>query len=176
MLTEDGQSGSAFFGSLPRELLQAVQEEPLAMENHRKGGKSWIKVLSALLILVVCNIAGRTLVSDSGQSFMRIPLQPMSSSIGRLLVAEAVKGSIQFRLCYAGLGVKKFNSSEALQEFFKVVSLSKDRQNVTYISTLEGRKVRWLLGSHLSMLLPPEDVGSVHACEMEDPFYMALIM
>lgn len=64
VLTEDGKSGSAFFGSLPRELLQAVQEEPLAMENHGKGGKSWIKLLSALLILVVCNIAGRSLVSD----------------------------------------------------------------------------------------------------------------
>jgi len=37
VLTEDGQSGSAFFGSLPRELLQAVQEEPLAMENHGRG-------------------------------------------------------------------------------------------------------------------------------------------
>ena len=37
VLTEDGQSGSAFFGSLSRELLQAVQEEPLAMENHGKG-------------------------------------------------------------------------------------------------------------------------------------------
>ena len=107
---------------------------------------------------------------------MRIPLQLMSSSTGRLLVAEAVKGSSQFRLCYAGLGVKKFNGSEALQEFFKVVSLSRDRQNVTYISTLEGRKVHWLLVSHLSMLLPPEGAGSVHTCGMEDPFYMALIM
>ena len=37
ILTEDGQSGSAFFGSLPGELLQAVQEEPLAMENHGRG-------------------------------------------------------------------------------------------------------------------------------------------
>ena len=37
ILTEDGQSGSAFFGSLPGELLQAVQEQPLAMENHGRG-------------------------------------------------------------------------------------------------------------------------------------------
>ena len=37
VLTEDGQSGSAFFGSLPQKLLQAVQDEPLAMENHGKG-------------------------------------------------------------------------------------------------------------------------------------------
>lgn len=40
VLTEDGQSGSAFFGSLPRDLFQAVQEKPLAMENHGKGGPS----------------------------------------------------------------------------------------------------------------------------------------
>ena len=37
ILTEDGQSGSAFFGSLPGDLLQAVQEKPLAMENHKRG-------------------------------------------------------------------------------------------------------------------------------------------
>ena len=37
ILTEDGQSGSAFFGSLPGDLLQAVQEKPLAMENHGRG-------------------------------------------------------------------------------------------------------------------------------------------
>ena len=90
-----------------------------------------------------------------------IPLQPKSGLHEHLIVAEAVQGSIQSRLCYAGLGFKRFNSSEALQEFFKVVSLSRDRQNVTYISTLEGRKVRWLAVSHLSMLLPLEGVGSV---------------
>ena len=37
ILTEDGQSGSAFFSSMPRDLFQAVQEEPLAMENHGRG-------------------------------------------------------------------------------------------------------------------------------------------
>ena len=37
ILTEDGQSGSAFFSSMPRDLFQAVQEGPLAMENHGKG-------------------------------------------------------------------------------------------------------------------------------------------
>ncbi|CAK0784110.1 hypothetical protein CVIRNUC_007313 [Coccomyxa viridis] len=75
ILTEDGQSGSAFFSSMPRDLFQAVQEEPLAMENHGKG-----------------------------------------------------------------LGMKKFNGSRALQDFFKVVSLSIDKRNVPYISTLESRK------------------------------------
>ena len=37
--------------------------------------------------------------------------------------------------------MKKYNSSKALQDFFKVVSLSVDKGDVTYISTLEGRKV-----------------------------------
>ena len=37
ILTEDGQSGSAFFSSMPQDLFQAVQEKPLAMENHGKG-------------------------------------------------------------------------------------------------------------------------------------------
>lgn len=172
MLTEDGQSGSAFFGSLPRELLQAVQEEPLAMENHGKGGETGSNSCQ-LCISLVCNVAGTTegsLVSDRGQSFMGIPLQPTSGSREHLLMAEAVEGSSQSRHCYAGLGLKKFNGSEALQEFFKVVSLSSDRQNVTYISTLEGRKVRWLAVSHLSMLLALQGVGSAHACGMEDNF------
>ncbi|CAL5230063.1 g13515 [Coccomyxa viridis] len=75
ILTEDGQSGSAFFGSLPGDLLQAVQEKPLAMENHGRG-----------------------------------------------------------------LGMKEYNGSKALQDFFKVVSLSVDKGDVTYISTLEGRR------------------------------------
>ena len=57
MLTEDGQSGSAFFGSLPRELLQAVQEEPLAMENHGKGGEVGSNSCQ-LCTFLVCNIAG----------------------------------------------------------------------------------------------------------------------
>lgn len=37
--------------------------------------------------------------------------------------------------------MKKFNGSRALQDFFKVVSLSIDKRNVPYISTLESRKV-----------------------------------
>lgn len=48
---------------------------------------------------------------------------------------------LKIRLCCAGLGMQAFNGSRALQEFFKVVSLSIDKQNVTYISTLEGSKV-----------------------------------
>ena len=44
--------------------------------------------------------------------------------------------------CFEGLGMKEYNSSQALQDFFKVVSLSVDKGDVTYISTLEGRKVR----------------------------------
>jgi len=38
--------------------------------------------------------------------------------------------------------MKEFNSSKGLQDFFKVVSLSVDKGDVAYISTLEGRKVR----------------------------------
>ncbi len=37
--------------------------------------------------------------------------------------------------------MKEYNSSKALQEFFKVVSLSVDKGDVAYISTLEGRRV-----------------------------------
>ena len=44
--------------------------------------------------------------------------------------------------CFEGLGMKEYNSSQGLQDFFKVVSLSVDKGDVTYISTLEGRKVR----------------------------------
>ena len=44
-------------------------------------------------------------------------------------------------LCVEGLGMKEYNGSEALQDFFKVVSLSVDKQDVAYISTLESKKV-----------------------------------
>ncbi|KAK9908388.1 hypothetical protein WJX75_007144 [Coccomyxa subellipsoidea] len=37
MLTADGKSGSAFFGAFPADVLQTLQEQPLAMENHGKG-------------------------------------------------------------------------------------------------------------------------------------------
>lgn len=37
--------------------------------------------------------------------------------------------------------MKEYNGSKALQDFFKVVSLSVDKGDVTYISTLEGRRV-----------------------------------
>ena len=37
--------------------------------------------------------------------------------------------------------MKEYNGSRALQDFFKVVSLSVDKGEVSYISTLEGRRV-----------------------------------
>lgn len=37
VLTEDGRQGSAFFGSFPQSVLQGLQDQPLAMENHGKG-------------------------------------------------------------------------------------------------------------------------------------------
>jgi hypothetical protein len=39
MLTADGKSGSAFFGAFPADVLQTLQEQPLAMENHGKGAR-----------------------------------------------------------------------------------------------------------------------------------------
>jgi hypothetical protein len=40
LLTEDGRQGSAFFGSFPQSVLQGLQDQPLAMENHGKGESS----------------------------------------------------------------------------------------------------------------------------------------
>lgn len=38
VLTEDGRAGSAFFDAFPPDVLRGLQEQPLAMENHGKGG------------------------------------------------------------------------------------------------------------------------------------------
>ena len=40
VLTEDGRAGSAFFEAFPADVLRGLQEQPLAMENHGKGGFS----------------------------------------------------------------------------------------------------------------------------------------
>ena len=48
ILTEDGQSESAFFGAMPRELLKAVQEKPLAMENHGRGRQKCARSLAPM--------------------------------------------------------------------------------------------------------------------------------
>ena len=37
--------------------------------------------------------------------------------------------------------MEEYNGSKALQDFFKVVSLSADKGDVIYISTLESRRV-----------------------------------
>ena len=124
ILTEDGQSGSAFFGSLPGELLQAVQEKPLAMENHGRGERLSLQCFSTVTARIIATLMpqGALVVDELRCATHNIAETPTS-------------------LCPEGLGMKAYNGSKALQDFFKVVSMSVDKGDVAYISTLEARKV-----------------------------------
>ena len=42
----------------------------------------------------------------------------------------------------AGLSVRAYDESKALQEFFSVISVTEDRDGAFYVSTMEARKVR----------------------------------
>lgn len=42
----------------------------------------------------------------------------------------------------AGLSVRAFQESQALQDFFNVVSVTEDRDGAFYASTMEARKAR----------------------------------
>lgn len=134
ILTEDGQSGSAFFGSLPGEVLQAVQEKPLTMENHGRGEHLSIRCLISILPGVVAALMLRAHWWHTSFLYANHNVSATTTS-----------------LCPEGLGMKAYNGSKALQDFFKVVSLSVDKGDVAYISTLEARRV----GTHTLPLVHP---------------------
>jgi hypothetical protein len=154
LLYTDHADESHFIQSLPKDVVKALQDSPIAMENHAKGGlddkQALLSRLAGNVLLVVhalpnCTNALKhscfTIESVTGSyiTAQEMLQNQLCTCLGWYLKARPQPLRYALARVGAGLSMASFLGSRKLVDFFNVISLSIDRSGNPYVSTLESK-------------------------------------